>query len=150
MAALKPASREMSAYARVTPGFCWARASSKTPTSSVRRRGLFGLGDGGIRTERVSTGAVALAAIVGIASVCTGSDEPDDVVCAAAVAVAVGAVDACVDAGVAGVSPSREETTRATASPAAAATARAAASRAFFTNPEATLARLCQTGSKSS
>jgi hypothetical protein len=149
MAALKPALREMSAYARATPGLCWARASSKTPTSSVRRRGLVGLGGGGILTARVSTGAVALAAMVGVVSVCP--DVVGDVlVGAVAVPAAVGAVDACVVAGAAGVSPSREETTKATTSPAAAATARAAASRAFFTNSEATLAPQCQNGSKSS
>jgi hypothetical protein len=146
MAALKPASREMSTYARATPELCWARASSKTPTSSVRRRGLLGLGGGGILTARVSTGAVALAAMVGVVSVCP--DVVGDVL--VAVAAAVGAVDVCEVAGAAVVPPSREETTRATASPAAAATARAAASRAFFTNSEATLAPQCQNGSKSS
>jgi hypothetical protein len=93
----------------------------------------------------VSTGAFALAAMVGVVSVCA-----DVLVGAVAVAAAVGAVDACVAAGAAGVSPSREETTRAMASPVAAATARAAASRAFFTNSEATLAPQCQNGSKSS
>jgi hypothetical protein len=97
-------------------------------------------------TARVSTGAVALAAMVGVVSVCP--DVVGDVLVAGA--GAVGAVDACEVAGAAAVPPSREETTRATASPAAAATARAAASRAFFTNSEATLAPQCQNGSKSS
>jgi hypothetical protein len=87
--------------------------------------------------------------MVGVVLVC--ADVFGDVlVGAVAVPAVVGAVDACVVAGAAGLSPSREETTRATASPAAAATARAAASRAFFTNSEATLAPQCQNGSKSS
>ena len=47
MAASKPASRETSTCARANAGLCWARASSTTPTSSVCRRGLLGLGGGG-------------------------------------------------------------------------------------------------------
>jgi hypothetical protein len=83
----------MSAYARATPGLCWARASSKTPTSSDRRRGLVGLGGGGISTARVSTGAVALAAMVGVVSVCVDV-VADVLVGAVAVPAAVRVVDA--------------------------------------------------------
>jgi hypothetical protein len=109
----------------------------------VRRRPLVGLGGGGILTSVVSTGAVALVTVAGVLSV------PADVLgeSAAAVAAVIGATE---DLGVADVPPSFEERTKATASPAAAATATAAASRAFFTWQEATLARPCQNGSKSS
>jgi hypothetical protein len=54
------------------------------------------------------------------------------------------------EAGAAGFLSLPEETTTATTTPAAAATATAAASRAFFTDSEATLARPCQNGSKTS
>jgi hypothetical protein len=99
----------------------------------------------------VSTGAVALAAIVGVELVRAGCVEPREVVVEEAVdAVVAGVVDASDVARAADVPPPWEERTRATARPAAAATAMPAASRAFFTNSEATLARQCQNGSKSS
>jgi len=113
----------------------------------VRRLPLVGLGGGGILTSVVSTGAVALVTVAGVLSVPAG--VPPGVVgeVAAVVAVVIGAAE---DVDVADVPPPFEETTKATASPAAAATATAAASRAFFTWQEATLARRCQNGSKSS
>jgi hypothetical protein len=113
----------------------------------VRRRSLFGLGGGGSLTAVVSTGAVSLVTVVGVVSV---SPEVPAVDVGSVVAVAGAVVGAAEDEGVAGVPPSFEETTKAAASPAAAATATAAASRAFFTWQEATLARPCQNGSKSS
>jgi hypothetical protein len=113
----------------------------------VRLRPLVGLGGRGILTSVVSTGAVAPVTVVGVVSV---RPEVTGVVVGAVVAVVAAVVGAADDEGVAGVPPSFEETTKATASPAAAATATAAASRAFFTWQEATLARPCQNGSKSS
>jgi len=113
----------------------------------VRRLPLVGLGGGEILTAVVSTGAVAPATVAGVVSV--PPDVPP-VVVGEVVAVVAAVIGAAEDVGVADVPPSFEETTKATASPAAAATATAAASRAFFTWQEATLARRCQNGSKSS
>ena len=139
MAASKPASREMSTYARATAGLCWARESSTTPTSSVRRRGLRAarrwrdLGRG-----RVSTGAV-VAGRDGRSRLGLRRDVAGDVLVAGA--AGVGAVDAWKSRCRSGRSAAGGARPRATASPAAAATATAAASRAFFTRSEATLAR---------
>jgi hypothetical protein len=97
----------------------------------------------------VSTGAVALGAIVGVESVGGGTGVPP---VPAAVVVARVPVEAVApeEAGAAGFLSLPEETTIAATTPATAATATAAASRAFFTDSEATLARPCQNGSKSS
>src|SRR5439155_16331032 len=107
---------------------------STTPTTSVRRRSLFGPGGGGSRSELVSTGSVALRVVVGAVAVPVG---------ALVLPVAVRPREP-VGAGAAGFSSPPEETTIATTTPATAATATAAASRAFFTGSEATLARQCQ------
>src|ERR671935_3328612 len=100
--ASNPARCEMSTWSCADAGFCWASASSTTPTRNDRRRGLVGLGGGRAivvaGTDVVEGGSVAVTA-VGVALVET------TVVCACELTAVEGS---------ASLAPPPEETTTAT------------------------------------